>query len=70
MVNDQNTIQVLAAGTHIIEKEVDKKYISFIPVNDGVILTLEGFRYDVERFEVNLGKRELFRMNFNQRELK
>ncbi|UBH14008.1 thiamine diphosphokinase [Macrococcus armenti] len=55
MVNDQNTIQVLAAGTHIIEKEYDKKYISFIPVNDGVILTLEGFKYDVERFEVNLG---------------
>ncbi|UBH23239.1 thiamine diphosphokinase [Macrococcus armenti] len=55
MVNDQNTIQVLAAGTHIIEKEYDKKYISFIPVNDGVILTLVGFKYDVERFEVNLG---------------
>ena len=55
MVNDQNTIQVLAAGTHIIEKEHDKNYISFIPVNDGVILTLEGFKYDVERFEVNLG---------------
>lgn len=55
MVNNQNTIQVLAAGTHIIEKENDKKYISFIPVNEGVILTLQGFKYDVERFEVNLG---------------
>lgn len=55
IVNAYNTIQVLTAGTHIIEHEPDKKYISFIPVNDGVTLTLEGFKYDADRLEVNLG---------------
>ncbi|MGL6146099.1 MAG: thiamine diphosphokinase, partial [Macrococcoides caseolyticum] len=37
------------------EHELGKKYISFIPVNDGVTLTLEGFKYDVDRLEVSLG---------------
>lgn len=55
IVNAYNTIQVLTAGTHIIEHEPGKKYISFIPVNDGVTLTLEGFKYDVDRLEISLG---------------
>ncbi|QTQ09111.1 thiamine diphosphokinase [Macrococcoides canis] len=55
IVNAQNTIHVLTAGTHILEHETDKRYVSFIPVNDGVILSLEGFKYNTERLEINLG---------------
>lgn len=55
MVDAYNEIQVLPAGTHIIEKSADKKYVSFIPVSDGVILTIEGLKYETDRLEVNMG---------------
>ncbi|MCE4956788.1 thiamine diphosphokinase [Macrococcoides caseolyticum] len=55
IVDDYNEIQVLPTGTHVIEKSQNKKYVSFIPVNDGVILTIDGLKYETERLEVNMG---------------
>lgn len=55
IVDDYNEIQVLPTGTHIIERSQDKQYVSFIPVNDGVILTIEGLKYETERLEVRMG---------------
>ncbi|WP_414043362.1 thiamine diphosphokinase [Macrococcus sp. EM39E] len=55
MVDALNEIQVLPTGTHIIEKSNDKKYVSFIPVNDGVILTIDGLKYETDRLEVIMG---------------
>lgn len=55
MVDHLNEIQVLPSGTHILERSHDKRYISFIPINDGVILTLDGFKYDVARLETKMG---------------
>lgn len=55
IVDEYNEIQVLSTGTHIIERSEDKKYISFIPVNDGVLLTIEGLKYEADRLEVKMG---------------
>ncbi|MCU7556658.1 thiamine diphosphokinase [Macrococcus capreoli] len=55
MVDDYNEIQVLPTGTHIIEKSRDKKYVSFIPVNDGVIISIDGLKYETDRLEVKMG---------------
>lgn len=55
IVDAYNEIQVLSTGTHIIERSEDKKYISFIPVNGGVLLTIEGLKYETDRLEVKMG---------------
>lgn len=55
IIDELNEIQVLPTGTHIIEKSNDKKYVSFIPVNDGVVLSIDGLKYETERLEVKMG---------------
>lgn len=55
VIDEFNVIQVLATGTHIITQTPQMKYVSFIPVNDHVVLTIEGLKYELPRTELTLG---------------
>lgn len=55
VIDEYNLIHVLATGTHIIQQQPGMKYVSFIPVNDHVILTIEGLKYELPRTEQLLG---------------
>lgn len=55
IVNEDNTISVLTTGTHIIEREPDKHYVSFMPIHDGVKITIEDLKYNVEQYEIHFG---------------
>ncbi|KAA1042759.1 thiamine diphosphokinase [Macrococcus equipercicus] len=56
IVDDQNIIQVLAAGTHIITHAQDMQYVSFIPLGEQVLLTIEGLKYELPRTPLELGR--------------
>ncbi|WP_165983745.1 thiamine diphosphokinase [Macrococcus bovicus] len=55
MVDDVNVIQVLPTGTHIIQRYQDMTYISFIPVEAGVFLTIEDLKYTLPRTQLKMG---------------
>ncbi|OHP07462.1 thiamine diphosphokinase [Staphylococcus sp. HMSC058E03] len=55
MVDAQNVIQLLEMGRHKIAKDEHFPYISFIPVNGEVVLSLEGFKYNLERRQLEIG---------------
>ncbi|WJP98634.1 thiamine diphosphokinase [Macrococcus bovicus] len=55
MVDDVNVIQVLPTGTHIIQRYQDMTYISFIPVEAGVFLTIEDLKYTLPRTQLEMG---------------
>lgn len=56
LLNETNEIMLLTEGEYIFQADHDKKYISFIPIYDETLLTLEGFKYDLEDIYVNIGK--------------
>ncbi len=49
-------IQVLAAGTHIITHAETMTYVSFIPLGEQVILTIEGLKYELPRTPLEMGR--------------
>lgn len=55
MVDDVNIIQVLPTGTHIIQRYQDMSYVSFIPVEAGVFLTIEDLKYTLPRTQLEMG---------------
>lgn len=55
IVDAQNKIKLLNVGTHTIEKSPDYYYVSFIPVNGEVILTLSGFKYNLSQQHLQIG---------------
>lgn len=55
IVDDNNVIQVLTAGTHIIQQIDGMHYVSFIPVNDHVIMSIEDLKYPLDRTPLLLG---------------
>lgn len=56
IVDNQNVIQVLSTGTHVIEHWSGMAYVSFIPVQDEVILSISGLKYELDRAILELGK--------------
>ncbi|PNZ30296.1 thiamin pyrophosphokinase [Staphylococcus petrasii] len=55
VVDQQNEIQLLNSGIHTIEKSAEYKYVSFIPVNGEVTLTLKGFKYNLQQQHLEIG---------------
>jgi len=56
IIDRQNHLYVKGPGSHTIEKILEKKYISFIPVTPTVMgLTLEGFKYPLSNCHISLG---------------
>jgi len=56
IIDEQNMIQVLAAGTHIITHAETMTYVSFIPLGEQVILTIEGLKYELPRTPLEMGR--------------
>lgn len=56
LLDDTNEIMLLTEGEYIFQADQDKKYVSFIPFYDETLLTLEGFKYDLEDTYVSIGK--------------
>lgn len=56
LLNETNEIMLLTEGEYIFQADYDKKYISFIPLYDETLLTLEGFKYDIEDTYVSIGR--------------
>ena len=53
IIDRQNKIKIVSAGTYQIEKEADFPYISFFPYSTNIVgLTLEGFKYPLIRKEL------------------
>ncbi|GAB3069775.1 thiamine diphosphokinase [Salinicoccus sesuvii] len=55
IIDNQNVMQRLGAGSHEVEKAVGMKYVSFIPYFSGTKVTLEGFEYDLDERVLSLG---------------
>ncbi|ULG75098.1 thiamine diphosphokinase [Macrococcus brunensis] len=55
IVDDDNVIQVLATGTHIIRRHENMTYVSFIPVEAGVVLTIHDLKYTLPRTQLEMG---------------
>ena len=47
--DDQNEIKLLKQGTHQIQKSLHFPYVSFIPVTENVVLSLKGFKYNLNK---------------------
>lgn len=56
LLNEKNEIMLLTEGEYIFQADYDKKYVSFIPLYDETLLTLEGFKYDLEDTYVGIGR--------------
>ncbi|GGA97122.1 thiamine diphosphokinase [Macrococcus hajekii] len=55
IVDAANEIQMLPTGTHVITRNADMKYVSFIPVEAGVFLTIEDLKYTLPRTQLEMG---------------
>jgi thiamine pyrophosphokinase len=55
LIDAQNVMRRLDAGTHEVEKVETMRYVSFIPFVEGTSLTLEGFEYNLEKERLKLG---------------
>lgn len=56
LIDNQNILALKGPGSYKIEKRVDKKYISFVPLTFNVEgLTLEGFKYPLKDRHISIG---------------
>ncbi|UDI78463.1 thiamine diphosphokinase [Staphylococcus taiwanensis] len=53
--DQQNEIQLLNKGTYQVSQSNSYKYISFIPVNGEVTLSLSGFKYNLDHQHLEIG---------------
>src|SRR5699024_6136232 len=56
LLNETNDIRLLPQGVHTIEADNDKRYVSLIPLYAKTLLTLEGFKYDIQHTYVSMGR--------------
>lgn len=56
LLNDTNEIRLVTSGVHTMEADDVKEYISFIPLYDETLVTLKGFKYDIQDTYVYIGK--------------
>ena len=52
--NDKNDICLLTSGHHELLAS-QKQYVSFIPLYDETLISLEGFKYDIKDRYINIG---------------
>ena len=55
VIDVQNEITLLNEGEHQVKQESTYPYISFIPLNDEVIISLEGFKYNLSHEHLESG---------------
>lgn len=55
IIDSQNVLELLNEGEHEVAKHPDMKYVSFIPVYDPTVLTLEQFKYPLDQARLELG---------------
>ncbi|MGW9855664.1 thiamine pyrophosphokinase [Staphylococcus hominis] len=55
VIDKQNEIVLLDTGTHQLHPSDEYKYVSFIPVNGEVILSLSGFKYNLNHQHLEIG---------------
>ncbi|MCC3754988.1 thiamine diphosphokinase [Staphylococcus capitis] len=55
VIDVQNEITLLNEGEHQVKQDSTYPYISFIPLNDEVSLSLEGFKYNLSNEHLELG---------------
>lgn len=54
-IDVQNEITLLSQGEHQVNQDSTYPYISFIPLNDEVIISLEGFKYNLSHEHLESG---------------
>lgn len=55
LIDQQNEISLLQVDQHVITQDKTYKYISFIPVSGEVVITLNGFKYNLEKKKLKVG---------------
>ncbi|MFB9861392.1 thiamine diphosphokinase [Salinicoccus siamensis] len=56
LIDHQNIMQLLPAGQHTVAKAEGMRYVSFLPLAAGGNLSLEGFEYDLDEAELEVGR--------------
>ncbi|TPR13980.1 thiamine diphosphokinase [Apilactobacillus timberlakei] len=51
IIDNQNTISYFLPGSHTIKKELDKKYLAYLPLNE-MNLTLNDVKYTLDNYHV------------------
>lgn len=49
IIDEQNEIILLTSGMHAISPHTQYQYVSFIPVSGEPVLTLAGFKYNLDK---------------------
>lgn len=55
IIDAHNVVELLAHGRHEVSKDKEMKYVSFLPMYDGTVLTLEQFKYPLTGTKLSLG---------------
>ena len=55
IIDAHNVVELLAHGRHEVSKDKEMKYVSFLPMYDGTVLTLEQFKYPLMGTKLSLG---------------
>ena len=55
VIDKQNDITLIDVGEHRIKRDTSYPYISFIPLNGEVILSLDGFKYNLNHEQLEVG---------------
>ncbi|KKK35267.1 thiamine pyrophosphokinase [Salinicoccus sediminis] len=55
IIDRQNVISLLSAGKHEVMRQEGMEYISFLPYNDETVLSLDGFKYELDEEPLGFG---------------
>ncbi|HIW11839.1 MAG TPA: thiamine diphosphokinase [Candidatus Salinicoccus stercoripullorum] len=55
IIDRQNVISLLTPGKHEVIRQEGMIYISFLPFNDETVLSLDGFKYDLDEEPLKFG---------------
>jgi len=53
IINHDNRIRVLETDSYRLYKDDNYKYVSFFAIDDGVKITLKGFKYELNNYALN-----------------
>lgn len=68
LIDVNNEIQFLKTGSYTIRKNDNYRYISFIPVTYPTIISLNNFKYNLEKEQLKLGSTLTISNELNQKE--
>lgn len=68
LIDVNNEIQFLKTGSYTIQKNDNYRYISFIPVTYPTIISLNNFKYNLEKEQLKLGSTLTISNELNQEE--